>query len=90
MNEKLMAVEAIISNYISGQFASNGVSIEEGILILKSVCFNLTNQYVNQSIMSRIQFVNPEQPKTMEKTGTPEELKKDLKRTGFKMVNNNA
>ena len=61
MPEKLLAIGAVIENFAAGQFQENGVSVEESLLILKSVYTRFSEQYINQSILQRVSFVGQDQ-----------------------------
>lgn len=61
MPEKLLAIGAVIENFVAGQFQENGVSVEESLLILKSVYTRFSEQYITQSILQRVSFVGQDQ-----------------------------
>lgn len=61
MPEKLLAIGAVIENFVAGQFQENGVSVEESLLILKSVYTRFSEQYITQSILQRVSFVGQNQ-----------------------------
>ena len=82
MPEKLLAIAAVIENFVTGQFQQNSVSMEESLLILKSVYTRFSEQYIHQSILQRVSFVGQEQEETAEltpvRTGTMPLEKRNL------------
>ena len=61
-----MAIENVIYDFAKNQFAQGGLSIEESMLIMKSMYLKFSEQYINQSIMKRVKFIGPESEKTNE------------------------
>lgn len=70
MFEKILAVETVISNFAANQFSQNGLSIEESMLVIKSIYLKLSEQYINQSISNRIEFVDQKDEIKPVSTGT--------------------
>lgn len=80
-NEKLLAMEALINQFAVNQFAANGVTSTEAVLIMKSVYAHFSDAFLRDSMRNRIKFNNPDVPEA--RTGTKEELLEDFKRMGL-------
>lgn len=87
-NEKLLAMEALINQFVETQFIANGVNATEAVLVMKSVYAYFCDAFLRDSMRSRIKFNESGVPET--KTGTQEELMEDFKKMGFSAERENS
>ncbi len=80
--EMLMAVKTVIQGFANKQFAANGISYVEAMLIAKAIYSDIADRCFTESIGKRIKFDDPRQTET--KIGTVDELMEDFKDSGFK------
>lgn len=87
-NEKLLAMEALINQFVETQFAANGVNATEAVLIMKSVYAHFSDAFLRYSMCNRIKFNDPDAPEV--RTGTKEELMEDFQKMGFSAERENS
>lgn len=95
--EKLEALECIIYEFAKGQFANNDVSPMEAHIIMKNVLSEFQGICLETFILDRVQMAPPDQtqqnPAQTSKavrethTGTVDDLKEAMSKTGFKPNN---
>lgn len=90
--EKLIAIENIICEFARNQFAANNISPMEAEIIMKAVHFEIQGVCLESFVMNRVQMVPPEgteqqdlqKAKEEAHTGTVDDLKDAMKKTGFR------
>jgi len=86
-SEKIIAIAALIKGFATSQFRINQIDPSLAYIIMKSVCEHYAEKYIDESVLSRVSFVDDEKRErriTETKTGTIEDLKKDMENMGFK------
>lgn len=82
--EVLLAIEALIANFASNQFLSNGVSRVESVLIMDSISNSFRKACLSEVMYNRINFDNKEESIPFDNCGSPEEFEKALKESVIK------
>ena len=84
IGEKFTALENIIYHYACTQFELNQIPPSEARIVMKCVYSRFQELYLNNDLMNRISVQQAGAPsKEVKRTGTPEELMEDFKKTGF-------
>lgn len=82
--EKFTVLENIIYQYACTQFELNQIAPSEARIVMKCVYSRFQELCLNNDLMNRVSIQQAGAPsKEVKKTGTPEELMEDFKKTGF-------
>ena len=84
--KKLIAIENIIFLFAQNQFTSNNIQPLEARIVMEAVDGKFQKICLDSVMMNMVQMVDPNQAMERDKeehTGTPEDLKKSMKDTGF-------
>lgn len=82
--EKMTVLENLIYQYACTQFELNQIPPSEARIVMKCVYSRFQELSLNNDLMSRVSIQQAGAPsKEVKRTGTPEELMEDFKKTGF-------